>query len=300
MQQTLNNSISLSGIGLHSGKEANLCLRPANVNDGITFIRTDMTDGKNVILARFDNVVDTRMCTVLANEFGASVGTIEHLMAALVGMGVDNCFVEIDGPEIPIMDGSAQPFVDLIEEIGLKVQDASRKFLKVLKEVSYSEDEKTVTLSPSLVSSFEGMIDFDAPIIGRQEYSTSLLNGNFLHDIARARTFTTHDQVDFLQSQGLALGGSLDNAIVFNDHSVLNPSGLRFEDECIRHKLLDAMGDLYLAGGQILGHYQGVKAGHYMNNMILKTLFEDPSAYEWCDSSIQQYSAPRNISELSR
>lgn len=281
MQQTLKNSVSCQGVGLHSGKQIQITLNPAEADSGICFIRTDLDTGNTVISAQYDHVVDTRLCTVIGNEDGAVVGTIEHLMAALRGLNIDNVTVEIDGPEVPVMDGSAMPFVEMIENAGIAPQKAPRRILNVLKEVRYEEDGKEARLLPASAAEFEGVIEFDVPSIGRQEYSTSLLNGNFIHDIAAARTFCLESQVQAMQSQGLALGGSLDNAIVFTNSAVLNPDGLRFEDECIRHKLLDAMGDLYLAGAPIKGCYSGDKAGHYMNNMLLKALFADPSAYEW-------------------
>ena len=261
-----------------------MTLCPAEAGSGIRFVRTDMSEQDNVIAARFDHVADTRLCTVIANEAGASVGTIEHVMSALRAMNIDNVTIEIDGGEVPIMDGSAMPFVEMINEAGIKTQAAPQKFIKILREVRYEEDGKWVSLKPSDVASFEGMIDFDQPVIGQQKYSLSLLNGNFLHDIASARTFCFEKEVEAMRAAGLARGGSLDNAIVLSETSVINEDGLRYDNEFIRHKLLDAIGDLYLAGAPIVGAYESFKAGHYMNNQLLHTLFADPDNFAIVES----------------
>lgn len=280
MQKTLETSISCQGVGLHSGDKITMTLSPAETGSGITFIRTDLTGQDNVIPARFDNVADTRLCTVVANESGASVGTIEHLMSALRAMNIDNVTIEIDGGEVPIMDGSALPFVEMVNEAGIQIQAAAQHSIKILREVRYEEDGKWVSLKPSDIASFEGIIDFAQPVIGQQKFSLSLLNGNFLHDIASARTFCFEKEVEMMRAVGLARGGSLDNAIVLTDTSVINEDGLRYDNEFIRHKLLDAIGDLYLAGAPIIGAYQSFKAGHYMNNQLLHALFADPDNYE--------------------
>lgn len=272
-QNTLSKDITLQGVGLHSGEMITLCLKPAAVDAGITFIRTDKPEGQNEVPALWNKVVDTQLCSVIANEFGASVGTIEHLMAALRGLNIDNVIAEIDGGEVPIMDGSSQPFVDLILDAGIEEQDAPRKIIKVLKEVSAEKDGKTVSLSPSDAFTFDGEIDFDHPEIGKQTHSTQLLNGNFVHDIAQARTFGFLHEVEWMRKNGLARGGSLENAIVLDQDKVMNEDGLRFKDEFIRHKLLDAIGDLYLSGYQIQGAYKASKPGHEMNNEILNALF---------------------------
>jgi UDP-3-O-[3-hydroxymyristoyl] N-acetylglucosamine deacetylase len=257
-----------------------LSVLPAAENSGITFVRTDITDKNNVIPARWDAVVDTQLCTVIGNEDGITIGTIEHLMSALRGCNVDNARIELNGAEVPVMDGSAMPFVKLIEDAGLQEQTAPRRAIRILKEVSVEKDGKTVTLKPANGAVFSGAIDFNHPEIGEQKFETRLLNGNFKHDIAQARTFGFLHEVEYMRSKGLALGGSLDNAIVLDQTGIMNPGGLRFADEFIRHKLLDAIGDLYLAGGPIIGAYDGYKAGHEMNNLILRALFADDSAYE--------------------
>ena len=280
MQNTLKTSASLTGVGLHSGKDIHLSLIPAEENAGIVFVRTDITDKDNIVPARWDHVVDTQLCTVIGNKDGVTIGTIEHLMSALRGLNIDNVRIELDGAEVPVMDGSAQPFVKLIQEVGVEQQSAPRKMIRILKDVTVEKDGKRVTISPSDVAVFGGEIDFDHPEIGRQHYETQLLNGNFVHDIANCRTFGFLHEVEWMRSQGLALGGSLDNAIVLDKESVMNPDGLRRDDEFIRHKLLDAIGDLYLAGMPIMGAYDSSRAGHEMNNLILHALFADETAYE--------------------
>ncbi len=281
MQNTLKSIVTRQGVGLHSGKDITLTIRPARMGNGIVFVRTDIVGKDNVIPARWDYVVDTQLCTVIGNDDGVTVGTIEHLMSALRGCNIDNACIELDGKEVPVMDGSAMPFVEMIESAGIEQQIAPRTYLKVLKQVSVEKDGKRVTLSPSDAAVFGGDIEFNHPDIGHQHFETRLLNGNFKHDIATARTFGFLHEVEWMRSQGLALGGSLDNAVVLDHDSVMNPDGLRFQDEFIRHKLLDAIGDLYLAGAPILGAYDGFKGGHEMNNLILHELFADQDAYEF-------------------
>jgi len=283
MQHTLNSSITCRGIGLHSGKGVTLTMRPAEADHGIVFVRTDIKEGDNVIPALWNYVADTQLCTMIANESGAGVGTIEHLMSALRGCGIDNAVIEVDGPEVPIMDGSALPFVTMVEKAGTAVQDLPRRAIRVLKELSVTQGGKTVRLSPADGSVFGGAIAFEHPGIGSQRFETRLLNGNFKHDLADSRTFGFLHEVEYMRSKGLALGGSLDNAIVLDERGVMNPGGLRHDDEFIRHKLLDAVGDLYLAGGPLLGAYEGHKAGHAINNAVLRKLFADRTAWETAD-----------------
>lgn len=280
MQNTVREKATLQGVGLHSGKMITLSICPADEGTGIVFVRTDIKTGSNIIPAKWDRVTNTQLCTLISNADGASVGTIEHLMSALRGLNIDNAIIELNGPEVPVMDGSALPFVKIIEEAGIEKQAAPRRMIRVLKDVTVEQDGKRVTLKPSDISVFGGEIEFDHPKIGRQRYEVSLLNGNFKHDIADCRTFGFAHEVEWMRSQGLALGGSLENAIVLDKNTVMNPEGLRRGDEFIRHKLLDAIGDLYLAGHPILGAYDSMKAGHAMNNAILKALFADKSAYE--------------------
>ena len=285
MQQTLNKKMTLAGIGLHSGKDITMHMIPADANHGIVFVRTDLPKGENVVPALWDSVVDTQLCTVIGNKFGATIGTIEHLMSALRGCGIDNVLIEINGPEVPAMDGSAMPFVKVIEESGVKEQSKPRRMIRVLKEISVQDGDKQVTLKPDESCTFVGEINFDHGKIGNQRFGTQLVNGNFKHDIAEARTFGFFHEAEWLRSQGLGLGGSLDNAIILDTEGVMNPGGLRFSNEFIRHKLLDAIGDLYLAGGQILGLYESQKAGHAINNAILHELFSDESNWEYVEVS---------------
>lgn len=279
-QQTLRKEVSINGIGLHSGKAIRMDLIPAPAGHGVVFVRTDF-EGEQEIPALWDRVVDTQLCTVIANADGASVGTIEHVMSALRGCGIDNVRIEINGAEVPIMDGSAMPFVEIIERVGVQEQAAPRRAIRVLREVSVAYEGKRVSLKPAQGSVFAGEIEFSHADIGNQKFETKLVNGNFKHDIAQARTFGFLHEVEYMRSVGLALGGSMDNAIVLGADKVLNPEGLRFEDEFIRHKLLDAIGDLYLAGAPIMGQYDGVKAGHAINNEILHALFASDANWEW-------------------
>lgn len=280
MQNTLLSRKTISGVGLHSGNLVTLSLCPAEENTGIVFVRTDVAGKDNIIPALWDAVVDTQLCTVIGNADGVSVGTIEHLMSALRGMNIDNIRIELDGPEVPVMDGSAMPFVELIEEAGIARQSAPRRMIRILKPVIVEQDGKRAVLRPSEGSVFGGEIEFSHPGIGRQIFETELLNGNFRHDIADSRTFGFLHEVEWMRSKGLALGGSLENAVVLDQNGVMNPEGLRHADEFIRHKLLDAIGDLYLAGVPIVGAYEGYKAGHAINNAVLHALFADETAWE--------------------
>lgn len=286
-QQTLKAPINCTGVGVHSGQQVRMTLRPAPVDSGIVFIRTDRPEGEGVIPALWDHVVDTRMCTVIANAHKASVGTVEHLMAALRGCGIDNLVVEIDGAEVPIMDGSAAPFVFLIECAGIAVQEAPRRVIRVLKDVRVSDGDKQVSLSPSPVSSFGAEIVYDnTALIRRQTGSLLLTSGSsFKREVSRARTFGFLHEVEAMRKAGLGRGGSLDNAVVINGDRVMNEGGLRYGDEFIRHKILDAVGDLYMAGAPILGHYQGLRGGHAMNNAVLRALFADSTAWRWEDAA---------------
>ncbi len=297
MQHTINKEVTISDIGLHSGKIINMKLIPAAENHGIIFVRTDIMQGDNVIPALWDRVVDTRMCTVIGNNEGATVGTIEHLMSALCGLGVDNLVIEIDGAEVPAMDGSAMPFVEAIERVGLKAQNQPRRVIKVLKNISVEDNGKYVHLTPHSHSAFAGEIEFDHADIGYQRFETKLVNGNFKHDIASARTFGFFHEAQYLRSQGLGLGGSLDNAIILDDDGIMNSEGLRFDNEFIRHKLLDAIGDLYLAGGQIIGLYDGIKSGHAMNNAILRELFSCDDNWEYVYLPVSQTKSKQSFAE---
>lgn len=279
-QTTLRNSINCVGSGLHSGRNIAMRLCPAAPDTGIVFRRTDVGGDAGEIPATWDRVVDTQLCTVVANRHEVRVGTVEHLMAALSGCGVDNVIVEVDGPEVPAMDGSASPFVFLIECAGIETQDEARRAIKVLKPIRVEDDGRVAELRPAEGFHVRFDIAFPSRAIGRQTWHRELRDGVFKDELARARTFGFLQDVDYLRSVGLALGGSLDNAIVVSGDHVLNETGLRYRDEFVRHKALDAVGDLYLAGGPIQGTYHGTQSGHRLTNLLLRQMFGDPDA--WC------------------
>ncbi len=281
-QRTLKTSIRCKGVGLHSGAAVTLTLRPGAPNTGVVFRRTDVAEDRALIPARWANVSDTRMNTCIANEHGTAVRTIEHLMAALAGQQVDNALIDIDGPEVPVMDGSAAPFLFLIECAGVVEQPAPRRAVRILKPVTVRDGEKSATLMPAAGGfSLQFEIDFADPAIARQECFVHLGDGAFKTEISRARTFGFEHEVEALRAAGLARGGSLDNAVVIGtDHRILNEDGLRYDDEFVRHKVLDAVGDLYLAGAPIIGHFEGVRSGHALNNALLRALMADESAWE--------------------
>lgn len=282
-EKTVQNAIPCVGIGLHSGKKINMVIKPAPVGTGIVFIRTDVTDKDNMIPAKYNCVVDTRMCSCVGNKDGIYVGTIEHFMGALNGLEITNAYVEVDGPEVPLMDGSAQDFVTLLDCAGIVRQDAPLKAVKILKTVSFDDGKGAfVELSPAEKGlTLDFMIDFpQSRIIGRQEYSIDLTPKNFRDSVAYARTFGFAKDIDMLRSMGLARGGSLENAVVVEGDRVVNPDGLRSENEFVVHKILDAVGDLYQVGLPIIGHFSGVKSGHMHTNMLLRQLMADSSAYE--------------------
>lgn len=282
-QHTLKESFTITGVGVHSGQPVTMTVHPAAASSGIVFVRTDITAHDNVIPARFDNVTDTKLCTVLSNKAGASVSTIEHVLSACAALGLDNALIEINGAEVPIMDGSAAPFVRAIDKAELLRQNVPRRVLVIRKTVSCKEGDKEVILSPADGQYFGFEIEFASPVIGRQKYTHQLKEASYRREIAEARTFGFLHEVEALRKMGLARGGSLDNAIVIDGDNVMNPDGLRFKNEFVRHKILDSVGDIYLAGAQMIGHYHGVKAGHALNNKILHVLFADKTAYEFVD-----------------
>lgn len=288
LQTTLKSPVSLVGTGLHSGHPAHLRLLPAAAGHGIWFCRTDVNDRDNYIQASFDNVTDTTLCTRIANVAGTEVSTIEHLMAALAGTGVHNTLIEIDGPEVPIMDGSSVCFVKEIVSAGLQILQAPVRAVRVLKEVSLNYDDVSVLLTPADQLEIDFSIDFSDPVIGVQSNRLTMSNGAFVRELSDCRTFCRHDDVVKMQSVGLALGGSLENAIVVDGDKVLNPEGFRRADECVRHKMLDALGDLALAGAPLLGRYTGMRAGHAATNKLLRKLFATPDAFEIITLSPEQ------------
>ena len=278
-QQTIQSEFSLRGIGLHSGKKVKIDIQPAESNNGIKFIRTDISKN-NVINALWSNVSSTNLCTTISNDSGISVSTIEHLMSALSGMHIDNVNVLIDGPEVPIMDGSSFPFVENLEKIGILSQKADRKNILVSKEIMVSNNDSFVKIVPNKQFSIDFEIDFESTLINKQACQLQLINGNYKSDISSARTFGFEKDVDYLRENGLALGGSLENAVVVGKDEILNKEGLRYADEFVRHKILDSIGDLYLAGNPIIGYFYGIKSGHYLNNQLLRKLFSDSSNFK--------------------
>lgn len=279
-QRTLKNSIRATGVGLHSGEKVYLSLKPAPVNTGIIFRRTDL-EGSPDIDANYDQVGDTTMSTTLIKD-GVRVDTVEHLLSAMAGLGIDNAYVELSAPEVPIMDGSAGPFVFLLQSAGIAEQDAPKEFIRIKKPVEVREDDKFARFEP-----FDGFkvtftIDFNHPVVdeGNQQTSLDFSSTSFVKEVSRARTFGFMKDIEFLRSQNLALGGSLNNAIVVDEFSILNEDGLRYEDEFVKHKVLDAVGDLYLLRKSLIGEYIGFKSGHGLNNLLLRELMAQPDAWE--------------------
>ncbi|MEO1563844.1 MAG: UDP-3-O-acyl-N-acetylglucosamine deacetylase [Pseudomonadota bacterium] len=279
MQTTLANKITFNGVGLHGGKTALMELYPTVAGNGITFERLDLSH-QNVTKALYDNVTDTKLCTKLGRGAEA-VGTIEHIMAALAGCGVHNVHIRLFGPEVPIMDGSSVEFIKRITETGIVTLDADLQAVRIKQSIRVEEGAAFAELRPADVMSISFSIDFDVPVIGQQSKSLCMANGAFIRELCDSRTFCKKAEVDWLQQNGLGLGGSLDNAIVVDENTVLNPGGFRYADECVRHKMLDALGDLYLAGAPIIGHYVGHRAGHRMTNNVLRKLFAHPDHFEW-------------------
>lgn len=279
-QRTLKNLVKAVGIGLHSGRKVELVLRPAAADTGIVYRRTDL-DPPVDIPARAESVVDVRMATTVGKD-GAIVGTVEHLSSALAGLGVDNCYVDVDAPEIPIMDGSAASFVFLIQSAGLVEQNAPRRFVRVLKPVEIREGDKWVRLEPHFGFKLSFSIDFNHPAIDATEQTVEvdLAREPFVTTVARARTFGFVNEVEALRAAGLAKGGNFENAIVMDEFRVLNADGLRSDDEFAKHKLLDAMGDLYVLGKPLIAAYSAHKGGHALNNKLLRALLADETACE--------------------
>ena len=280
-QRTLKTSVSVTGVGLHSGEKVTLSLRPAPVNSGIVFRRVDVKPVEE-IQARAHSVYDTRLSTCMEQN-GVRVATIEHLMSALAGLGIDNAFVEMDGAEVPIMDGSAGTFIFLLQSAGIVEQSAAKKFIRIKKTVEVKQGDKWVRFEPYNGYKLTFTINFAHPAFAdsKQHVMVDLGEHSYIRDISRARTFGFMQDVEHMRAQGLALGGSLDNAIVMDDYRVLNADGLRFEDEFVKHKVLDAIGDLYLLGHAVIGAFSGFKSGHALNNALLRELLADEQAWEF-------------------
>ncbi len=278
-QRTLSSKIKASGVGLHTGKKITLALNPAPINSGITFMRTDIKS--DPINASLENVYDTRLSTTLSNET-AKISTVEHLLSAFAGLGIDNAIIELDGPEVPIMDGSARPFVFMIQSAGIQEQDDTKKFIKIKKTIEVRQDEKWAKIEP-----FDGFkvaftIDFNHPAFNESSQSSEIdfSSVSYLSQVSRARTFGFAKDIELLRKNNLALGGSVNNAIVIDDYKVVNEEGVRFQDEFVKHKILDAIGDLYLLGHGIIGSFSAYKSGHHLNNLLLRELVNNEDAWE--------------------
>ncbi len=287
MQTTLKSTVSFTGTGLHTGRAVRVTVNPASAEYGIWFKRTDVTDRNPIIPARWDAVSNTELNTRISNVDGVSVSTIEHLLAALAGCGVHNALIEINGPEVPLLDGSSAEFVSAILSCGVRRLDVPVRAIRVLKSVSVTHDGATASLEPSdeLEIGFE--IDFSDSVIGHQEKHLNMANGAFVRELCDSRTFCRSADIDAMRERGLIVGASVTSAVVVDGDKVITPGGMRHRDEPVRHKMLDALGDLSLAGAPILGRYVGHKAGHAMTNRLLRALFANPSAYQMieCDDA---------------
>ncbi|UOO92444.1 UDP-3-O-acyl-N-acetylglucosamine deacetylase [Vitreoscilla stercoraria] len=284
LQRTLAKSVHVTGVGLHSGERVSLTMHPAVVDSGIRFRRTDLSGEQGEIIALTPWLInDTRLSSTVVTENGAKVGTIEHIMSALSAMGVDNVLIELNAPEIPIMDGSSLPFIYVLQDAGIVDQDAQKKFIRIKRPIVVEEPGKKVSFEPYDGFKVTLTIEFDHPVFNRsnQTYSIDFAGASYLEEIARARTFGFMQEVELMRSHNLGLGGNLTNAIVIDDFDVLNPEGLRYPDEFVRHKILDAIGDLYIAGHPIIGAFTGYKSGHAVNNALLRKMFSEPDSFEW-------------------
>lgn len=284
MQATLKKMVAFTGVGLHSGAASRVEIHPAAADHGIVFQRTDLSPAVD-IPARWDRVTPSRLCTLLDDGHGITLSTVEHVMAALAGTGVHNARVTVDGPEVPILDGSSAPFVAGILQAGIRQQAAPLRAIRVLRSVEVRDGAAYARLAPADHLEIDFQIDFADRAIGHQEKRLDMANGAFLRELADSRTFCRQSDVETMQQSGLALGGSYFNAVVIDGDRVLSPGGLRHEDEAVRHKMLDAVGDLALAGAPLLARYTGHRAGHAMTNRLLRALFARPDAWEWVTCS---------------
>jgi|TARA_B110000014_G_C20100724_1_gene577752 UDP-3-O-[3-hydroxymyristoyl] N-acetylglucosamine deacetylase len=298
-QRTLKDSVSTVGVGLHKGEKVQVTLRPAPINTGIVFRRIDL-DPVIEIKASPEVVGETTLCTCLVNEDNIKVSTVEHLLSALAGLGVDNLFIEIDSAEIPIMDGSALPFVYLIQSVGITTQSAAKRFIRIKKPIRVTEGDKWAELLPYEGFKVNFAIEFDHPVIATtcQTMSMDFSSCSFIKEISRARTFGFMQDIEFLRSHNLALGGSLENAIVLDEYRMLNQNELRYDDEFVKHKILDAIGDLYLGNASILGELNAFKSGHGLNNLLLREVFKQVDSWEWVTYENEEKS-PIEFQEIS-
>lgn len=287
VQGTLKSKVAFMGVGLHSGTPVRMIVKPASANYGIWFRRVDITDADNMVPARWDAVQQARLCTLIANAAGSSISTIEHIMAALAGCAVHNALIEIDGPEVPILDGSSVTFVRDILAMGVIEQAESVRAIRILRPVEVRDGHAVARLEPADMLEIDFSIDFPDAAIGEQALALNMSNGAFVRELSSSRTFCRQQDVDAMRERGLALGGTLENAVVVEGARILSPGGLRQSDEPVRHKMLDALGDLALAGAPILGRYVGVRAGHAMTNRLLRALFANPGSYDLVECGLQ-------------
>jgi len=278
-QRTTVAPAIIAGVGVHTGDRVRLAVRPAPVGTGIVFVRTDIKDRDNRIPVSGEAVVDARLNTMIENAAGVRLSTIEHLMAAFAALGVSNAVVEVDGPELPILDGSALQFVQLLDRAGFRRQEAPVRYIEILEPIRVQEGDKSAVLLPCDRYEMRFEIDFDTPVIGNQVVDFVVDEETFRNEIMAARTFGFAHEVEALRKAGLARGGSLENAVVIDGDQILNPGGLRMEREFVKHKALDAIGDLYVLGAPLLGRYEGVKAGHAINNLLVRELLANPQAW---------------------
>ncbi len=288
-QKTIKKNIALNGVGLHCGFEANLIIKPAEPNTGIIFKRTDIKEN-NIIIPNLFNVSSAVYCTTISNEYGVSVSTIEHLMGALYGLGIDNALIEIDNKEVPILDGSAKIFVEAIANVGIKVSDIPIKIIKIDKKIEFNDGPKTISIEPNKISlDIDFELKYENGTIGTQRNLVKVYESD-LTDIYNSRTFCLFEDIDKIKKMGLAKGGSLDNAIVVKENKILNESGLRNDKEFVNHKILDCMGDLYLSGFKIIGKLTCSQGGHKLTNQLLRKVFENKSNYSLIE--IQEKTLP--------
>lgn len=291
-QRSIKNTIHASGVGLHSGKEIILTLKPAPVNTGVVFIRTDL-EPKAEIKATGFNVIDTTLSTALGTNETNKISTVEHLLSAFYGLGIDNIYVEVNNAELPIMDGSSGPFIFLLQSAGIEEQEAAKKFIRVKQEIEVIDGDKKASFVPYEGFKVDFEIDFDHPVFLEQEQKSSFEFSTvaYIKEVSRARTFGFTQDLEYMRKQNLALGGSLENAVVIDKDKILNPEGLRYRNEFVKHKILDAIGDLYLLGHSLIGEYRGFKSGHCLNNKLVRALLENQEAWELIEYN-QQEQAP--------
>ena len=291
-QRTLKNSVSNTGVGLHKGSKVLLTLRPAPANTGIIFRRVDLDPVVDIKISA-NAVTDTQMCTCMTNADGVSVSTVEHLMAALACLGIDNLIIELSANEVPIVDGSASPFIFLMEEAGIKELNVAKRFIRIDKTIRIEHDDKWAEIRPFNGFKFDFMIDFPHPAIKATKQRVEFLfsSDNFIQEVSRARTFGFMKDFEYLRANNLALGANFDNAVVLDEFQVLNANGLRYDDEFVMHKILDAVGDMYMSGHSILGEIHSFKSGHALNNMLLRAIMDNPDSWSWIEFE-QDESAP--------